>query len=223
MTFAETFIAARNEKDAFWKTAGEMQLAMQAERIAFFKKKFPRRKNFDYKLIADLPETAAMFAPWKEKADAITAVHKEAETKFEEELNRLALEESVPATPIMGQVTSYSASTYNSQGWGANRYAEMGAESAADTARFHGLQAEVMIIGTWKGHDGMAMNTYGVFVNTTEIGWEMVKLKPGPTLREWLKMCWKRGVNPRVYNPYLPAGLEDKLGIDYFGNDKVTG
>jgi hypothetical protein len=41
-------------------------------------------------------------------------------------------------------------------------------------------------------------------------------------LRDWLKNCWKRGVNPRVYNPWLPVGLEDKMGLDYFGNEKVA-
>ena len=48
---------------------------------------------------------------------------------------------------------------------------------------------------------------------------EVLKRLPGLTLREWLKRCMQFGANPRVYNPFLPHGLEAKLGLDYFGND----
>lgn len=50
---------------------------------------------------------------------------------------------------------------------------------------------------------------------------EVVKRLPGLTLCEWLKLCMQLGANPRVYNPFLPHGLEAKLGLDYFGNDVV--
>lgn len=43
--------------------------------------------------------------------------------------------------------------------------------------------------------------------------------KEGLGLRDWIKACWGSGVNPRVMNPFLPHGLEEKLGVDYFGRD----
>lgn len=42
---------------------------------------------------------------------------------------------------------------------------------------------------------------------------------PPPTIREQVKMCWGRGINPRVYCPFLPHGYEGKVGLDFFGND----
>ena len=45
--------------------------------------------------------------------------------------------------------------------------------------------------------------------------------KPVQSFKDQIKSCWKRGVNPRVYNPFLPAGLEEKLGLDYFGGEKA--
>lgn len=39
------------------------------------------------------------------------------------------------------------------------------------------------------------------------------------TAREEVRLCWKLGVNPRVYNPFLPHGFEEREGLDYFGND----
>jgi len=43
--------------------------------------------------------------------------------------------------------------------------------------------------------------------------------RPGPTLREQVRLCWKRGVNPRVYSPFLPHGYEQSVGLDYFGGE----
>ena len=36
----------------------------------------------------------------------------------------------------------------------------------------------------------------------------------GPSLVEQVRMSWRRGVNPRVYNPFLPVGFEEKHGLD---------
>ena len=49
---------------------------------------------------------------------------------------------------------------------------------------------------------------------------ELAKRKPsGFTTRDWLKACWGVGANPRVFNPFLPHGLEEKWGLDYFGGE----
>lgn len=40
-------------------------------------------------------------------------------------------------------------------------------------------------------------------------------------LVETVRKCWARGVNPRVYFPFLPHGYEAQHGLDYFGNKVV--
>ena len=221
MPFAETFAVMQAAKTAYWKTADEYNAGLRAEQEAFFKAKFPRRKKIDFDLLKGDPEFEAIFPRWKAKADQVMAAHAQAEKDFDAKLIDEALEE-IPATTFLGQVYTSSASNYRSQGFGASNYAEKSAESKADIARFHGFHAEVRPVGTeHRTNDGCRYQNYGVFVNTTEIGWEMLIRRPGPTLKDWLKMCWKRGVNPRVFNPCLPHGLEEKFGIDYFGNDVV--
>lgn len=42
----------------------------------------------------------------------------------------------------------------------------------------------------------------------------------GVPVGEFMRRCWARAWNPRVLDPFLPAGLEDKLGLDYQGRDK---
>ena len=62
---------------------------------------------------------------------------------------------------------------------------------------------------------------YCIYANTDGAGWDFAMRKPVQSFKDQIKSCWKRGVNPRVYNPFLPAGLEEKLGLDYFGGEKA--
>lgn len=39
------------------------------------------------------------------------------------------------------------------------------------------------------------------------------------SFREWLRGILRRGLNPRVMIPGLPWGVEEKLGLDHFGDD----
>ena len=34
-------------------------------------------------------------------------------------------------------------------------------------------------------------------------------------MKDWLERMWKSGRNPRVECPFLPHGLEEKLGVSY--------
>lgn len=63
-------------------------------------------------------------------------------------------------------------------------------------------------------------NSFDVHVGVeTEIDVEIVRRLPEPPLREWVKRCWAFGADPRIFNPFLPVGLETTLGIDYGGRD----
>lgn len=47
----------------------------------------------------------------------------------------------------------------------------------------------------------------------------ILKHKPGVSMRDFVKQCWARGVNPRVYCPFLPHGFEERQGIDFQGRE----
>ncbi len=53
----------------------------------------------------------------------------------------------------------------------------------------------------------------------TETDVEIARRLPDPPLRDWIKRCWQNGANPRVFQPLLPQGLEEKLGINLLGQD----
>jgi hypothetical protein len=121
--------------------------------------------------------------------------------------------------------------SYSTQGFGAETYAKNAAEMTADMARQYG-NIEVRIREEFKPEDNQPRAYSGPFGSTYRLGYYIVEAKVrekldeeiinrgrSPSLREQIKMAWARGVNPRVYNPYLPYGIEAKLGLDEFGHD----
>lgn len=220
MSFAETFATVQVRREQYFATKKEYEEGLRQEREALFRRRFPKKRKVNLDLLAGDVEYEAIFARWRAKADElISAWHQEQETR-DAQLRTEAAEE-LPTIKDLQLVETVYASTYATQGFGASGYAQAAAENLADLARHYGVPAGVQPVGKARSDKsyGIRYQDYGVFVQTTPIGWEMLKLRPEPSMREWLKMCWKRGVNPRVYNPYLPHGIEAKLGLDCFGNE----
>lgn len=110
---------------------------------------------------------------------------------------------------------------YSTQGYSALRYAEGAVQSAADVARALGFVDGVDLVVLRAGYHTEDAWLAAVRVED-EIDVEIVRRSPPPPLREQVRLCWKRGVNPRVYNPFLPHGYEEQAGLDYFGRDLRT-
>jgi hypothetical protein len=206
-------LLAAKEKE-FWDYR-EASQKMQAEYVealaADYKKAFPKRKAYTRDKYNDCPNREALKAYWQGKADALISKHVADKQGLEDQLDALAAREDLLPWSCEGMNKVYSIlhSTYQSSDLGSGKYARESAESRAEDARMYGLKAEVK----FEGH------CYDLYVNTDEVGWDLVQRKPGISLKAWIKRCWARGCNPRVYNPFLPVGLEEKLGLDYFGGE----
>jgi hypothetical protein len=57
------------------------------------------------------------------------------------------------------------------------------------------------------------------YVEDTEVDLAILNAHPMP-LDEFVRLCWKHTVQPRVYLPFLPYDFEAKHGLDYQGNRK---
>lgn len=119
------------------------------------------------------------------------------------------------------EVASTSSGTYSSQGWSAGKYAERAAEAVLDEARAAGVECRVVASekGASTRYAGDPVYYSAQVLVQEQLDVEIVRRLPAITLREQVRLCWKRGVNPRVYNPFLPPGYEEKVGLDCFGND----
>ena len=138
---------------------------------------------------------------------------------MEEELKTAAETATFPLTQDLQKVEVVYASTWSTQTC-PSHYAKGHAESILDEAIFNGLIAEVRTEGESRSYrGGIYYQDYAVWAATSLQGWRLLRYKPKLSLCEWVRLCWKRGVNPRVYNPFLPVGYEEKVGLDFFGGE----
>lgn len=118
-----------------------------------------------------------------------------------------------------------SSGDYHTQGMGSFMYAKNDAESVADKFRVLGIPVDVEECEwsynerNWGGRFNTNYHkTYTVVVGCSRDLAYMI-IKRSVDLKELIRSYLKRGVNPRVYLPFLPDGIEEKLGLDAFGND----
>jgi len=172
----------------------------------------------------------AIRAEWVAKADEVYQRFKTARESLEADLRDLAEHVPLRAGAHRVSVADYWSSTHRSTGRGAD-YARAGATIAAEGLKGRGVEVSVesyqyeefdqerMRFARETGPDGFRV----VALVEAEVDGEVLKRLPGVPLREWVRLCWKLGANPRVYNPYLPHGYEEKNGLDFFGNELRAG
>lgn len=126
----------------------------------------------------------------------------------------VAVELSSPIPPAPGYVlvASVHAGRYHTQGFGARRYA--GGEANEIARRY--------VAAGWDTATRPTATQYEVWARGQGVAGPFTPWLAQPSadsLRAWVQRCWKAGLNPRVYDPFLPAGYEERVGLDYFGND----
>lgn len=192
----------------------------KAERI--FKRAFPKTKRkFSFTLIQDNPE----FKELQAKSTALG--HKyfyhwdKKKEEIELQLYSLANEikpEAGDRFNLFHTSTSYS---YYTQGFGASSYARNEAERYADKARLYNLPVEIRSINEDRDKNGISHSDFEVWVKTDSLTLEVLKRKSDVSIVEQVRLCWKRGVNPRVFWYWLSPNFEAENGLDFQGN-KLT-
>lgn len=172
---------------------------------------------------------AEVRAPFKARAELLTGNANARRKAAEDALDKLASPEAL--RPVPGArlpLSTHYTGSYSSQGPGAENYARNSAEASADVARFHGVEVEVRRVEgppypsyDWMGRPYTYRSVHFEVLAAVagEVDVEILRRLRGLPLREQVRLCWKRGVNPRVYNPFLPHGYEEKVGLDYFGGE----
>jgi hypothetical protein len=222
LQFAATLAEKRTYEESFYARGQELQAEFTAKLKTAWKKACGRKRFDSAKAAKLLPDYEAIRAPFQAKADEMIAERGGRVKALDSALDQLAERATLPLTAELQRIDSVHVESYRSQGYGAEKYASGDAESIADKARFYGLNVEVRRVATeyqssFTGKPFFLV-AFEVWANTNETGAEILRRKAGPPLRDVLAAYWKRGVNPRVIYPFLPWNLEEKLGVDYFGN-----
>ena len=213
----EALLASRNWHDH--PLQKEFAALIEAE----WRKTLPpksKRKFAWQKAEAALPNFAELKKPFEDKVKTIVDEHHAKEKVLKDRLFDIARQiEFTPDMKVSDKTQwvkwrSSWVSSYNSQGFGANKYAKGACENYAQKAIHYGFETEVR-------HNKEGIESYDCYVGATQLALDILEEKPEIPLREWVKSQWKRGVNPRVLCPFLPAGYEDEEGLDYFGGERV--
>jgi len=207
----------------------ESNTRFQAESRALFKRLFPRCR-YNVNRMVGYPEHTSWLAGWTGPngvGDHLWIARRSDERQYEYVLDVLAQDCPLHVTDGWLLYSTVSETSYSSMGWSACKYAKQHAEQEAEQARRYSVPVEVRdqydkfdppVKTQYETHYGV--HNYEVWVRLDSVGIAVLRCKPTCSLRDEIKRLLKAGVCPRVYYPFLPVGIEEKMGLDYFGNDK---
>lgn len=163
---------------------------------------------------------------------ASAKIRDEEQKRAESELRELAaMVEVLPGHKRLLYHETWT-STYATYGNSCISYARNIAEMRAEAPRFYGLEASVEPVkkdprphygySTYDTSGGVRSFQVMVMV-AADLDVEILRRKPHPPFRDQIKSMLKRGINPRVVDPFLPFDIAQKLGLDNFGNDLPGG
>ena len=209
--FAEQLTILR---EPLWATeaAKVEQDRLNAERYAAWRRLYPGKK------VPRTPGEAALQLgtaddaikqPYVERADAEYKRRKAARDAAEERMRELAPDIALHVpTGNWQPMESVSVHSYPNQ-TADHHYSHV---SALLKSESWGLHAPMRVI-----------ESNGYFRIEADVADEfecaVLRYRPGLTLRQWMQSCMRHGCNVRVFFPGLAWGIEERLGLDNFGND----
>ncbi len=196
-----------------WReTTKKYQEECDAFFAAEFKKQFPKKKKYDFNLIVGYEATLKNF---QDTAKAMQTEYSAKCKEYEGRLNNLSDTTEIPITEDWYEHYQSSGYYYSSQTQ-AEKYAEGSCKRVIGICEMHDVESKY----TWEKQEISPYLIHKVWIRSNRIGSEILNRRKY-SLKDFVKSCWKAGVNPRVYNPFLPYGIEEEYGLDYHGNEKV--
>jgi hypothetical protein len=205
-------LALRAEESALYAKDSPDQQAFEAEVMEAARAKSPKVKKLDLaKAVSIVGEAAVadLKAKYAAPLEARYNQLRDQRKTLEEELGTLA--DNAPIRVVEGAwkcAHSAYSGAYRSAGPRYDRgSAELRAEEFRDVA---GVPAEV--------RESKASFEVWIAVES-DLDVQIARRKAAFTIREWVRRCWSKGLQPRVFQAFLPHDYEAKHGLDYFGGE----
>ena len=157
---------------------------------------YPRRRVIKWDAIPDEILDATRHK-WQERAMVWFLCAKKRVKWLNGKLDRACLD--VQITEVPEQII-YRSDSYQSQGYGADKYSRMDAENWAAPLIAEGWPARV-----FKEEFG-----YAVWCTLPDWGCDAVRRRSTQSVMNWAIGCWKKGVNPKVYSPFMSYEVWEK-------------
>lgn len=185
---------------------------------ALREKHFKRKREVARKDLMAIPEIAELERVFKARAKVVQDQVTKWQPILEKQVAELATKLSPPVVKELSLF--YTASDYEfSTQTDPTRYSQCRARLYAEAALRLGLKVDVRRVGLLNYARRDVSGTYEVWVNSTvPVGKAIVDYRQ-LGLRDRLQFILRNTCNVRVFYPMLPYGLEEKLGLDAWGND----
>lgn len=164
------------------------------------------------------PEYKEQHLQFKQEAGRLSQIVVQMSQKLDSDIQSLAGELTPLITDEPMEVYSVSTGSFSTQGLGAEKYATCQAELVAESYRRLSVPVHVHKLDPELAGNEYRKDVTVVMANTDEVGKCIVEHHLIP-LREILMFILKKGCNIRVFYPLLAYDVEEKLGIDAWGND----
>jgi hypothetical protein len=101
-------------------------------------------------------------------------------------------------------VKSSAIATFRSQGMGKEHYTKMSLKPSLDLLLKYGFEATIEYSENTGYGDGFVLKA-----NCDPYMLDVLERVESGSLLEWAIDCWRSGVNPKVYKPFLPQSIYD--------------
>lgn len=161
---------------------------------------------------------------WRSWSEGLEDSWYEEKKALEAKLVELAGQATPVASDEWTMAYTVDNGAYRSVDMGSGTYAHNEAKNQVLHYQHQGLEAELRIerrerpssLASQRGKP-FKWTDYEVWVKANPIDIKIADRRPGMSMVEWVASCWKSGVNPRVYQPFLPHGFEEAHGIGWNG------
>lgn len=119
-------------------------------------------------------------------------------------LDNNAPEVSLLKAEYFNEIKSVSSSTYNSQGFGRYKYAKHSLDQYLDLLLNARYSANIV------EEEGEFDVVYKLVANCEPYILDVLQRRNPFDELEWAINCWRNGVNPKVYNPFLDNDIYEK-------------
>lgn len=149
---------------------------------------------------------AEIMKPFQDILDIKLQERKTEKDNMEKSLKEFAITYEIFPKDEMYCLKTADSGNWHTQGYGCNKYAR---ESLAEDQMLLDLwefKTEIREIkGEFVDRWGIRYNKFELWSNITDLDFWMLQHKPGTfiSVLNWAVLCWRKGVNPKVYFPYL--------------------
>jgi len=120
-------------------------------------------------------------------------------------LEEYAKDHNVVASNNMYCIKKSDGGNYHTQGFGCNKYAKGSLKESQMLLDLFGYKTEIKeILGESADRWGIRYNKYELWTNLTPFDYYCFKEQGNfISVLNWAVLCWRNGVNPKVYFPFL--------------------